>query len=249
MDTLLSVVFWAVLLLLPCIALKRLGWAEVNWGWLGTALLLLLAYLLLVRDAPSVVYSSLGSAAGPYNWLGKTAALLLVAAAVFSLNGRESALSPRAMGFTFAQRNGSLIPASLVCVMALAFSIGLEVIVKNNGSANAGFTALFYKGFFHGFDEELFFRGVFLAVLAMGISSRGVNVLGANITWAGLFVIAIYSFMHGLNWQGAAPVIGIAGIALLTIYGSIFLWLRERTGSLLMPVVAHTLCNTAAQLF
>ena len=92
----------------------------------------------------------------------------------------------------------------------------------------------------------MFFRGVWLAALGLALRASAKNILGAPINMAGVTVVFVYALMHGFNYIDGSLIFSPKGIALVGVYGVFYLWLRERTASLVMPIVAHSLCNMTA---
>ena len=86
--------------------------------------------------------------------------------------------------------------------------------------------------------EELVFRGVLLALLDRALPQRW-RVAGAYIGWGGVALTAAFIALHGLR---PGLLLGVAPAALL------YLWLRERTGSLLAPIAAHLAWNLSVLL-
>jgi membrane protease YdiL (CAAX protease family) len=81
--------------------------------------------------------------------------------------------------------------------------------------------------------EEIVFRGVLLALLDRALPQRW-RVAGAYIGWGGVALTLAFVALHGLR---PGVLLGVLPAALL------YLWLRERTGSLLAPIAAHLAWN------
>jgi membrane protease YdiL (CAAX protease family) len=86
--------------------------------------------------------------------------------------------------------------------------------------------------------EEIVFRGVLLALLDRALPQRW-RIAGAYIGWGGLALTAAFIALHGLR---PGLLLGVVPAALL------YLWLRERTGSLLAPIAAHLAWNLSVLL-
>jgi membrane protease YdiL (CAAX protease family) len=83
--------------------------------------------------------------------------------------------------------------------------------------------------------EELFYRGWLQTSLARAAPSRGVTVLGARLGSGFLLTQLLFAAGHLVTLQPWR---------LGTLFpGLLFGWLRERTGGLAAPVVAHALSN------
>ena len=95
-----------------------------------------------------------------------------------------------------------------------------------------------------GFEEEVFYRGALLTALALAFPVRW-TVLGTSSTPAFVLNSLLFGMMHGL-WINATGLQFFWGPVLFsTISGLIFTWLRERTGSLVLPIYMHNAWNTA----
>jgi len=99
-----------------------------------------------------------------------------------------------------------------------------------------------------GLDEELFFRGVFLVALNEAFRSR-VSVLGAPIGYGGLLTSLVFGLVHALNYTSAGVSFELMAFVVTGLPSLILLWLRERTGSLLLPILGHNISNGASTLF
>ena len=86
--------------------------------------------------------------------------------------------------------------------------------------------------------EELVFRGVLLALLDRALPQRW-RIAGAYIGWGGVALTASFIALHGLR---PGLLLGVVPAGLL------YLWLRERTGSLLAPIAAHVAWNLSVLL-
>ena len=108
---------------------------------------------------------------------------------------------------------------------------------------------LLYQATMPGLDEELFFRGLFLAVLGAAVPSGGVNLFGARITVAGLLVTLLFGLGHGVGIEDGKPFVSWIFIAVTAWFGFGLLWVRERTGSVLLPLLGHNLINFSGSFF
>lgn len=86
--------------------------------------------------------------------------------------------------------------------------------------------------------EEIVFRGVLLALLDRALPQRW-RIAGAYIGWGGVAMTIAFVALHGLR---PGLLLGVVPAALL------YLWLRERTGSLLAPIAAHLAWNLSVLL-
>lgn len=83
--------------------------------------------------------------------------------------------------------------------------------------------------------EELFYRGWMQTAWARGSPGRGVTVLGARLGAGFVATQALFALGH---------LVVLQPWRLATFFpGLLFGWLRERTGNVVAPVVAHALSN------
>ncbi|AOT10621.1 CPBP family intramembrane glutamic endopeptidase [Pseudoalteromonas luteoviolacea] len=75
------------------------------------------------------------------------------------------------------------------------------------------------------------------------------HVFGAEINIARVAIVILFGLLHGLSYSDGDIVFSALNTLLTGFYGFIFLWLRERTGSLLMPILSHNAINLIGQFF
>lgn len=210
---------------------ERRGWALLA--------LAALALFLLARELPALLADGLPAGARRLisDWGGALcglAAVLLVARPLL-LRGL---LAPRDLGFTLRQAPGSLPPTLAASAALLALHFLATRALPGEPPAVAVQTWL-YQATLPGLAEEAAFRGLLLACAVRALPRRG--SAGARLGAGGLLVTAAFVVLHGISAASAAGLLsGVLPAALL------FLWLRARTGSLLLPVVVHNLWNVAA---
>lgn len=176
-----------------------------------------------------------------WNWLGKVFAL-----AVALFVWQRSGLSRDDIGLTMRQQAGSLLPAGLVVVLICAFAWTYEAIRSDGSSLSP--ERLLFQAIMPGLDEELVFRGLLFAFLIRAFGNGG-EMTRASLWWAGTAVTFLFAAGHGLFVvEGAIQVDWHALVESGTI-GAGLLWLRVRTGSLVMPVLAHNLSNFGDSFF
>lgn len=235
MDGLLSIGLLLALLLAAGGAIGLLGgWRSVSPPWLLAAVgLVLLNDLLLTR-----LYGHLPDLIpGQWNWEGKILGLLatLAIAALPAIGWTRSGLTLRQ-----ADLKAPLIVTGLYCLLF----VGLALASSNEPSTAE--TRAFQLTL-PGLEEEAFYRGVLLLVLDRAFAGR-VRFLGVDWGWGAVLSSALFGLVHALDvLQGKVsfdPMI----FALTAGPSFIGVWIRLRTGSILLPVVMHNLGN-AASLF
>jgi membrane protease YdiL (CAAX protease family) len=169
-----------------------------------------------------------------WDWSGPLLGLAGVLG-IAALLVRKGMLDWADAGLTLAQARGSL-PIAIGLTFA---TLGINYAAMSLSSFRLPGVPLetwLYQATLPGLVEETVFRGVLLAMADRAIGPRHArwDVMGARIGWGGLLVTLAFLALHGIS---LGTVLGILPAALL------YLWLRARTGSLLLPIVAHNLWN------
>jgi hypothetical protein len=195
--------------------------------WARRAVALLALYLIALALSGWLLpasWAAWGSAVAAF-------AVLLTAQPFIALG----VLQPAEIGLT-APRPGTM----RVVVIAIGLALLLNVVVMIvRGAAPvrvAGTTAA--AVLVAAVLEELVFRGVLLALLDRALPQRW-RIAGAYIGWGGIALTLSFVALHGLR---PGLLLGVLPAALL------YLWLRERTGSLLAPIAAHLAWNGSVLL-
>lgn len=166
-----------------------------------------------------------------WNWTGPLLVLAGTLAVAWMLV-RRAGIGWAEMGFTWAQRSGSLRPALAVTAAALLLNLALSR-ASSYSLQGVSVETWLYQASVPGLVEESLFRGVLLALLDRAFVARR-RLAGAEFGYGALVVTALFGLLHG--WQ-LGTLLGVWPSALL------YLWLRARTGSLVMPVIGHNLWN------
>jgi CAAX protease family protein len=174
-----------------------------------------------------------------WNWQGKVLALVgtLIIASLPQFGLRK-------IGLTFRQRENSWPAYGLLAVLTLLFFW----LAITNPDGRDGWETIAFQWTMPGIEEEIFYRGVLL--LAMNEAfTRKVSVLGAPIGYGGVLATVLFGLGHSLSYDGGslsfdAMTFMITGVPAFTL-----LWMRERTGSLLLPIIGHNIANGASTLF
>ena len=220
------------LLAVPFLALAL--WRSPGRRWAPAALFLgLLAVDDLLTSLPQAV-GALDVVPGAWNWEGK--ALSLAGALAFVALGP---LSPDEAGLTLRQRAGSVRLALLATLALTAASFGLGLLF---GGDPPDAETVAFQLTAPGLAEEVAYRGVFIGLLHRALPS----VDGAR-RWGPVVVTAVaFGVWHGLGVRDGAVSFDALSASFPFVGGLAYGWLRERTGSVAFPVVAHGLGNTAA---
>lgn len=229
---------WGVLLALTFILGLARG-AKIHVGWLLTAFFFsLLSTLTQYWGAHLIPFE--------WNWVGKAldVCLSLVLATVLWFTVRKP---PSAAGLTFAQKPGSILPAIVATFVILAFTIGAELWAYDG--VDLGAERLAFQATMPGLDEEMFWRGVFLLAMNEAVRGGRVSLFNADITWAGLLITVLFGLSHGMRWTEGTFAFSWDAIVITGAIGFGLYWLRERTGSVIIPIIVHNLSNVLGSFF
>ena len=166
-----------------------------------------------------------------WNWSGALLALAATLALAWVCQ-RRLGLGWAEFGCRWRQAPGSLAPALAASAALLALHAATLPWAARAPIA-AGVEGWLYQASLPGLVEEGLFRGLALALADRATPPRW-RVAGARIGWGGVAVGAVFVALHG-----PAP----AALAAVLPAAALYLWLRARTGSLVLPVVVHNAAN------
>lgn len=208
-----------------------------SWRWLLVA-----AALVILNDATATRVWRLAPRVLPrsdFAWQGKLMALAasLVVASLPAFGRRRS-------GLTLRQTPGSLRPA-LVCVaLYVIFLIGLALMLPNGQVTGE---ELAFQLTLPGLEEELFYRGVLLLAFDRAFAARA-RLLGVDWGWSAVLTSVLFGLDHAFGYSHGAFSFDALTMALTALPSLVAVWIRLRTGSLLLPVVMHNAGNVLALL-
>lgn len=166
-----------------------------------------------------------------WNWSG---GLLACAGtiAIATLLVRRAGFAWREFGFTWSQHPGALRAAAPVAAALLALNYA-AMSLSAFRLPGVPLETWLYQASVPGLAEETAFRGVLLALADRAFAARR-TIGGAPLGWGGVVVTASFFAAHDVSLGTA---LGVLPAALL------YLWLRARSGSLVLPVVVHNAWN------
>ena len=233
MDALISLA--GVLAIVGLVGLL-LGWRERKHfrpAWLLAGLVLIaindLALTNLFGSLPNLFAGS------GWNWQGKLLALLLtLAIAALPQFGWKR------IGLSLKQRPGSLKTALPVSALYLAFFVAIALAFPSEA---ASAETIAFQLTMPSLEEELFYRGLllfaFVQAFAGGKDTRTGALISAGLLSSIAFGLA-HAFSHSSNGFALEPIYFFATF----IPSLLAVWIRLRTGSLLLPVLLHSAGNT-----
>jgi len=95
--------------------------------------------------------------------------------------------------------------------------------------------------------EELLFRGLLLGVLE-ALSPSRVRFGTRSISAAGIVVALLFAVAHARSFAIEAWPVALGQQVYAFAFGLLYVWWRERSGSLLMPVVVHGLSDALEEV-
>ena len=169
-----------------------------------------------------------------WNWQGKILALAatLVVASLPGLGWRRS-------GLTLAQAAGSLRQCIPVALIYCLFFTALALVFPADPPSRE---TIAFQLTMPGLEEEPFFRGTLLLVLDMAYTAR-VRVLGADWGWGAVLSCMLFGLEHAFSYTHGHAALDPIVMALTALPSFIAVWLRYRTGSVLLPIVLHNFGN------
>ena len=168
-----------------------------------------------------------------WGWSGKIYSIVSI---LFLLYAIRSFLPFEKIGLTLQQHQGSIAP-SFVIIFLIALGSSVLGVLSPKGKFDPGL--LLYLAILPGLNEELVYRGVMPACLDKPFPRKW-DFASAKIGWSAIITSVMFGLLHGLWLDDHFELhVEIVWIRNALLSGIIFAWLRERTGSLIMPILAH----------
>ena len=176
-----------------------------------------------------------------FNWLGKLLVVLLCLLIVYSLRW----VSPAESGLRQLEP-GSRRIIGLLALASTVLSLTVGYLVRHQ-EPRPGLEVFLYQLTMPGLAEELFERGVLLGLLNK-VFARTIPFFGTRTSWGGVMVVVLFILVHGLRFAHPLTLVPtfhlpLEQIADKILFGALFLWIRERSGSVWGAVATHNLGN------
>jgi uncharacterized protein len=173
------------------------------------------------------------------NWQGKLFALAAtLAIAALPMFGW------RRVGLTLAQAPGSLKAALPVAAVYCAFFVALALAFPNEAPSSEDIA---FQLTMPGLEEEAFYRGILLFALYRAFAGR-VHFLGVDWGWGAVLSCLLFGMAHSFGFSDGQFSFDPLVMALTALPSFLAVWLRLRTGSLLLPVLVHNFGNSIMAL-
>lgn len=203
--------------------------------------LLIAALLVVINDAfLTRAYGRLPDLiGGDWNWQGKLLALAatLAIAALPAFGWRRS-------GLTLSQQPGSLKAAIPVVALYCAFFVVIALAFPS-GENDAEATA--FQLTMPGVEEEPFYRGILLFALDRAFTGRK-RFLGVDWGWGAVLSCLLFGMAHAFGFSDGQFSFDAIIMTLTAIPSFLAVWLRLKTGSVLLPIVMHNFGNAIPRL-
>lgn len=204
--------------------------SRFEWRWL----LLAVALVLFNNSLLSRLYGLVPALGDDWNWTGKMLALAgTLAIASLPLFGW------RRVGLTLAQRPGSLRAAIPVALLYCGFFLAIALVFPSDPTSAEDVA---FQLTMPGLEEEPFYRGILLLALDQAFRGR-VRFLGVDWGWGAVLSCFAFGLAHAFSYSDGGFSFDPLVMALTALPSFIAVWLRYRTGSLLLPVLLHNFGN------
>ena len=203
--------------------------------------LLVAALLVAINDASlTLFYGTVPDlVGGGWNWQGK-----LIALAATLAMAAHPALGWRRVGLTLDQAPGSLRSALPVALLYCGFFVGIALAFPGGDVSRE---EIAFQLTLPGIEEEPFYRGILLFVLGLAFAGRS-RFLGVDWGWGAVLSCLMFGLAHAFGYSDGRFTFDGITMALTALPSFIAVWLRLRTGSLLLPVVLHNFGNAITML-
>jgi len=221
-----------------------LGFAKLKYKEFGLFLTLIVIYFIGITFLAQFLRETF-HIHSVWNWIGKIIAVFLWFLAAFSLVQVSKHCSWKEMGFTFQQNQGSIFPSFLALfVLILVCHLGGSFSLEN-----LKFETLLFQATMPGLDEEAGFRGVLLFVLSIAVVSKEIKLLGAPLNIASLLITIYFAVGHACSYVNGSFNLQYSTFFAVLLIGFFLVWVRLRTGSIVLPILFHNMFNVINQFF
>ena len=240
----MGVLFTAAALSLACLVLCLPALAKPSRLFYALAAVLFVFVLTTSTDLRKV-FPLIPEIPGHYNWTGKALELISSLIAIALLVRLDKwKLEEFGLRLSFNSGTGKDVARFLVPVL-LAEIVALWFLVPQGVPS---FEDHFFQLTAPGITEELAFRGVLLALLDRAFPGR-VRFVGANLGWSAVVTSVLFGIWHGLDISAQFRIsFEIEPVVIPTLGGFVLAWCRARSGSLILPILAHSGMNEVANL-
>tara|TARA_R110002033_G_scaffold5739_7_gene24129 strand:- start:1107 stop:1823 length:717 start_codon:yes stop_codon:yes gene_type:complete len=170
-----------------------------------------------------------------WNWQGKIFALVgtLIVASLPGFGWQRS-------GLTLKQAKGSL----RICVpITIAYCLFFVAIALAFPNESASTETVAFQLTMPSFEEEPFYRGILLLALYEAYAGR-IRKFNVEWGWGAILSCLLFGLTHAFGYSDGSFTFDPIYMALTVIPSFLAVWIRLRTGSLLLPVLMHSAGNS-----
>jgi uncharacterized protein len=169
-----------------------------------------------------------------WNWDGK----ILSTFVTLGLIAVIPSLSWDAAGLRWNQNRGT-VPALGAAAIMWTFAWGLGLLMTHGHVVAPTAETLWYQTLIPGPSEEPLYRGLALVLLDRAFGNRYWQVFGAPFGLGAIITSIWFGVIHGCGIADGQVVISWLTVFVVAVDGFFLAWMRMRTGSLVIPIVAH----------
>jgi len=178
-----------------------------------------------------------------WNWDGKALSIAVTLLAISVI----PRVSWSDAGFRWKQNNGFLAAIAAAVVMC-AFAWGMQLLIAGLKFSVPGAERLLYEATMPGLNEEPLYRGLALLLIDRAFWGEGRNLIGARIGWGAILTSLWFGLIHGVGLTHGRIAFDVNAVWIIAVIGFFLAWIRVRTGSLVVGVVAHNVVNVGSSL-
>ena len=246
-DFILTLIIHFTVISIIVLLLNIFKKVEVEMRWATISLVLFAGYFAALVMGGELIPINNFFPDIKWNWGGKIAAIALWGISLVTLLKYKKDFKLADAGFTFKQNENSTKPVLFGLVIFVLIQIALTMLFGSGPDYDT--EELLFQATMPGLDEEPMFRGIILYTLTLAIVSNRFSILGANINIAGVLIVLLFGLGHGVMYSSGEFTFSAVSLSITGFYGFILLWFRERTGSLVFPIIAHNSVNFVGQFF
>jgi membrane protease YdiL (CAAX protease family) len=236
-DQIVSIGAIALMMLVVGGLLGVLQRGRFSFGWLLVAVGLVVVNDILLTSGyhhlPRVLPRS------GWNWQGKAFALAgtLVIAALPRFGWQKS-------GLTLRQNRKGWRTTCVVAILTCALFVAIAIHLPNEPFDRE---TLAFQLTMPGLEEEPFYRGILLLALNEAFRTRA-RILGIQLGWGAVLSCMLFGLAHAFDYAHGIFSLDLMTMAATAFPAFILVWIRERTGSVLLPILLHNFANSISLL-
>jgi uncharacterized protein len=236
----IPVVFTFFFVILASIWLVRRRRTEGNYQDILIASILWPIYAAILFGGIVIQRNYFASFGFTWNWVGKALTIIATVIMLFALPNIDC----KRAGVTFRQRPGTFWSTLLVIMVV---TTAAAFIQRHQGVPDVRAQTWLYQLLMPSIDEELFYRGLLLYYVARGLGDLLPTRIW-NVDLSVWLVTVLFALVHAVGFDHRKPILDVGSFLFILVPGYLLGWARQRTGSVVLPVVGHTLTNTLYRL-